>query len=414
MEQRFGRDFSRVRVHTGTTAEQSAHDVMAHAYTLGHDIVFGAGRFAPGTSAGRRLLAHELTHVVQQTSAGETLTGQVQRDDIEMAGSIARSGTSVSFARRVGREDAQRIRRLGVLSTADREAVNGRLHDFTGPAKAAYLEQVRPALVAVTRDHSSTAQPMPALDAGAPFGPAFPTFYGDAPTFRSVSSGIPAPTSGFDAPQDSNLYWWEVEGKPRVLPCPNCHQRDEQPNFASNRQPSKWKPVGKGDLLQWARDRAWQEHQSDRQILSWLQRQQDDKVDALWNRHLEPLVATVRRGYDERNKRTFEGSENAKARWADLLRAEWPSTVLVWLDGLAEDWLVSEIAAAQRLAGRYTTLVTDPAKYAQIEDAPDHEQINIGGAYNDRAGVGFLWLGRQAVSVTKYAMNFQVLEHPRI
>jgi hypothetical protein len=66
MEQRFGQDFSRVRVHTGTAAEQSAHDVNAHAYTVGPNVVFSAGRYAPETYEGRRLIAHELTHVVQQ------------------------------------------------------------------------------------------------------------------------------------------------------------------------------------------------------------------------------------------------------------------------------------------------------------------------------------------------------------
>jgi hypothetical protein len=67
MEPRFGYDFSRVRVRSGSTAEQSAEEVSAHAYTVGHDIVFGAGQFAPETPDGRRLIAHELTHVVQQT-----------------------------------------------------------------------------------------------------------------------------------------------------------------------------------------------------------------------------------------------------------------------------------------------------------------------------------------------------------
>jgi hypothetical protein len=66
MEQRFGHDFSRVRVHSGAAAEQSARDVNAHAYTVGHNIVFGAGRFSPGTYGGRRLMAHELAHVIQQ------------------------------------------------------------------------------------------------------------------------------------------------------------------------------------------------------------------------------------------------------------------------------------------------------------------------------------------------------------
>jgi hypothetical protein len=76
MEQRFGYDFSKVRVHTGATAEQSARDVNAQAYTVGHDIVFGAGRFTPGTHEGRRLIAHELTHVAQQSDAGIALFRQ--------------------------------------------------------------------------------------------------------------------------------------------------------------------------------------------------------------------------------------------------------------------------------------------------------------------------------------------------
>lgn len=70
MGHRFGYDFSRVRVHTGPAAEQSARDVNAYAYTVGRNIVFGAGRFAPGTAEGRRLLAHELVHVVQQDEGG--------------------------------------------------------------------------------------------------------------------------------------------------------------------------------------------------------------------------------------------------------------------------------------------------------------------------------------------------------
>src|SRR6266566_4517861 len=69
MEPRFGHDFSRMRVHFGAAAEQSARDMNANAYTVGHDIVFGSGRFAPGTYEGQRLLAHELTHVVQQSGA---------------------------------------------------------------------------------------------------------------------------------------------------------------------------------------------------------------------------------------------------------------------------------------------------------------------------------------------------------
>lgn len=68
MEQRFGQDFSQVRMHTGLAAEQSASDVNANAYTLGNNIVFNRGKFSPETHSGKHLLAHELTHVVQQAS----------------------------------------------------------------------------------------------------------------------------------------------------------------------------------------------------------------------------------------------------------------------------------------------------------------------------------------------------------
>jgi hypothetical protein len=69
MESRFGHDFNRVRVHTDAKAAESARAVNALAYTVGHDVVFGAGQYVPGTSEGRRLVAHELTHVVQQATA---------------------------------------------------------------------------------------------------------------------------------------------------------------------------------------------------------------------------------------------------------------------------------------------------------------------------------------------------------
>ena len=65
-EPRFGVDFGQVRVHHDAHAGETARMVSAKAFTLGSDIVFGASQYAPGTSQGRRLLAHELTHVMQQ------------------------------------------------------------------------------------------------------------------------------------------------------------------------------------------------------------------------------------------------------------------------------------------------------------------------------------------------------------
>ncbi len=65
-EPRFGHDFSQVRVHTDTKAAEAARAVNARAYTVGHDVVFGEGQFRPASFEGKKLMAHELTHVVQQ------------------------------------------------------------------------------------------------------------------------------------------------------------------------------------------------------------------------------------------------------------------------------------------------------------------------------------------------------------
>jgi hypothetical protein len=76
METQFGHDFSNVRVHADGRAADSARAVDALAYTVGRDVVFGREGYTPNSSAGRRLLAHELTHVVQQggsTPAGSGL-----------------------------------------------------------------------------------------------------------------------------------------------------------------------------------------------------------------------------------------------------------------------------------------------------------------------------------------------------
>ncbi len=79
---RFGHDFSDVRVHTDAKAVESAQAINALAYTLGQNVVFGAGQYSPESREGRRLLAHELTHVVQQIDshlAGPRM--QLQKQD---------------------------------------------------------------------------------------------------------------------------------------------------------------------------------------------------------------------------------------------------------------------------------------------------------------------------------------------
>lgn len=78
-EPRFGTDLSQVRIHTAPQAQNIAHDVQARAFTVGSNIVFGAGQYHPGTAAGQQLLAHELTHVLQQTGGNTVEEPSLQR-----------------------------------------------------------------------------------------------------------------------------------------------------------------------------------------------------------------------------------------------------------------------------------------------------------------------------------------------
>jgi hypothetical protein len=70
MEPRFGHDFGKVRVHTDARAAESARAIQSIAYTLGKNIAFGSGHYTPETERGKRLVAHELVHVLQQERAG--------------------------------------------------------------------------------------------------------------------------------------------------------------------------------------------------------------------------------------------------------------------------------------------------------------------------------------------------------
>ncbi|MCW3060660.1 MAG: Peptidoglycan-binding domain 1 protein [Capsulimonas sp.] len=94
MEPRFGHDFSQVRVHADVGAARSAGSVLARAYTVDNDIAFGAGEYQPGTADGQRLLAHELTHTIQQGAAP-----QVQRDPLadQIPKQVGINNAGVSF-----------------------------------------------------------------------------------------------------------------------------------------------------------------------------------------------------------------------------------------------------------------------------------------------------------------------------
>lgn len=106
MESRFGHDFSGVRIHTGPDAAASAHAVGAHAYTVGNDIVFGSGKYDPQSPDGQRLLAHELTHTIQQRgvqlsaieSLGTSTPGDTFESEADAVANAIMSGGSASVA----------------------------------------------------------------------------------------------------------------------------------------------------------------------------------------------------------------------------------------------------------------------------------------------------------------------------
>lgn len=113
-----GHDFSRVRVHTDGAATESARALGANAYTVGEDIFFGAGQYAPHTTSGRQLLAHELTHVVQQSDLPHpavAATSRIQRaisPELDQIESLLSYGI-VDWAIR----DAEAIKALEILKT---------------------------------------------------------------------------------------------------------------------------------------------------------------------------------------------------------------------------------------------------------------------------------------------------------
>jgi Domain of unknown function (DUF4157) len=144
MEQRFGNDFSAVRIHDGTAAAQSARDLRARAYTVGRDIVFGAGRFAPATSAGRRLLAHELVHVVQQAPGRGPLQRNSDDDEkLSPAGKALAKKLKDLIAGAEWKEIRKRVypreSAAGIKRAEKRRA--GKLPDMTGLGSLKSLDQ---------------------------------------------------------------------------------------------------------------------------------------------------------------------------------------------------------------------------------------------------------------------------------
>jgi hypothetical protein len=147
-EARFGHDFSQVRVHTDDNAAESARAVRALAYTAGRDIVFGRGQYNPSGSAGRRLLAHEMTHVLQQGQEGNRHPRTVgaahdafEREADAVAGTLASASLPAAFPTASG-VSPQNIQREATEEEATEDLVQsaeegvGEVRDGDAPVNA--------------------------------------------------------------------------------------------------------------------------------------------------------------------------------------------------------------------------------------------------------------------------------------
>ncbi len=152
MGARFGRDFSNVRVHTGEKAAKSARDVNARAYTVGRDIVFGEGEHRPESIRGRRLMAHELAHTVQQDSAA--LSGGAR------TGRASTSGSQISQPGDSSEKEADRIARTEASGWPGRDATGQEIVKSKSPLMI-QRDEAKPGEAASTKVAAKEIVPFP-------------------------------------------------------------------------------------------------------------------------------------------------------------------------------------------------------------------------------------------------------------
>ncbi|WP_081838957.1 eCIS core domain-containing protein [Thermogemmatispora carboxidivorans] len=142
MEPRFGHDFGQVRIHVDEWAAQAAQALNARAYTVGQDIFFGQGEYAPQTNEGRHLLAHELTHTLQQQGASGGVQGVSERGESSeqearrMAQEVVAAPGPVGAPRAVSRLGAPLIQREAHATEPDAPQPEMTALDVTGSYEA--------------------------------------------------------------------------------------------------------------------------------------------------------------------------------------------------------------------------------------------------------------------------------------
>lgn len=125
MESRFGHDFAGVRLHTDSQAAESARAVKAHAYTVGQDVVFAHGQYAPETTRGRSLLAHELAHTIQQRGLQRSGSGISSEHDAEYQRLEREADSAAAAVMHGGPISLNRSASRPTLSRADDETQDG-------------------------------------------------------------------------------------------------------------------------------------------------------------------------------------------------------------------------------------------------------------------------------------------------
>jgi hypothetical protein len=158
-------DAESVRIHTGAAAARGARALGARAFTLGRDIVFGAGEYSPASSQGRQLIAHEVAHAAQQGPAGSVVQRAPEKKspapEIESYVWLGdkRQKRDKTYAEQRGRDVADRLLLGGTLTKELRAELNGMLAFFEGDAKDAYISTIKPALQEVTAGKKIERQP---------------------------------------------------------------------------------------------------------------------------------------------------------------------------------------------------------------------------------------------------------------
>jgi len=226
MEARFAQDFSHIRIHTDAAAANSASAVNALAYTVGHQIVFGAGQYAPATSTTRRLLAHELAHTVQQ---GQSEAASPSANRPAAAAPVARSAP-VSVQRQ---ESPQSTDDLTIESIVKQGMSLKKSVDQTHWGSEADKWRFIRHFLRYTRKHDLTAQYEQAL---ADYPDALP---GSAlPVFE-----VPPPTPPPDQPPASTAHTTPLGlAPPKIAP-------SASPAVRSGPDPSEWTMGPRGEHL---------------------------------------------------------------------------------------------------------------------------------------------------------------------